>query len=104
MRAEMSTPITVPHRLSFHIAWISVVFGSLLVLPLVLCASWMAREINTAAINEQKSAVAANLRDMGRRTQLQQGVASARVDGVFYSTHGRFAWVPTGLAQWLSQQ
>ncbi|MDB5527688.1 MAG: Diguanylate cyclase protein [Devosia sp.] len=100
----MIPPTTAPHRLSFHIAWISLAFGSFLVLALVLCASWMAREIDTAALNEQKSAIATNVASMGQRIQLEQSTAADRTDGVFYSMHGRFAWVPNGLAQWISQQ
>ena len=100
----MSTPTTVQHRLSFHIVWISLAFGSFLVIALVLCATWMAREIDNAALNEQKNAIATSIERTGRRVQLDQNTAANRTDGVFYSTHGRFAWVPSGLAEWISQQ
>ncbi|WP_354041951.1 bifunctional diguanylate cyclase/phosphodiesterase [Devosia sp. UYZn731] len=64
----------------------------------------MAREIDSAALNEQKSAVTSNIEDTGQRIQLEQSTAANRADRVFYSTHGRFAWVPNGLAEWISRQ
>ncbi|MDB5614621.1 MAG: Diguanylate cyclase protein [Devosia sp.] len=100
----MSPPASAAHRVSFHIVWISVALGSLIAIALVLCASWMAREIDTAALNEQRSAVRTYIEDAGRRVQLDQSTAARRTDGVFYSTHGRFAWVPKGMADWISAE
>jgi diguanylate cyclase (GGDEF)-like protein len=100
----MSTPTSAAHRVSFHIVWISVALGSLIAIALVLCASWMAREIDTAALNEQRSAVRTYIENAGRRIQLDQSTAASRADGVFYSAHGRFAWVPKGMADWVSAE
>nr|WP_314262216.1 bifunctional diguanylate cyclase/phosphodiesterase [uncultured Devosia sp.] len=95
---------TAPHRVSFHIAWISLAFGALILIALVFCASWMAREIDGAALNEQKQAVAADIDELGRRVQLEQSTAANRKDGVFYSDHGVTAWVPKPMADWLSRE
>ena len=100
----MNPPATVQHRLSFHIVWMSLTVGSCLALALVFCAFWMAREIDAAALNEQKIAVAANIEDTARQIQLDQSTAANRTDGVFYSARGRFAWVPNELAEWTSRQ
>ncbi|MEO8683867.1 MAG: bifunctional diguanylate cyclase/phosphodiesterase [Devosia sp.] len=100
----MSPPATVQHRLSFHIVWMSLTFGSCLAVALVFCAFWMAREIDSAALNEQRIAVATHIEDTARQIQLEQSAAANRTNGVFYSAHGRFAWVPNGLAQWTSRQ
>ena len=100
MRVHMSNPAR--HRVSFHILWISIVLGSVLLVALVACVSWMSREIDAAAVNEQRSAIRTYLEDAGRRIQLDQSTAASRNDGVFYSTHGRYAWVPKGMAEWVS--
>ncbi|WEK03487.1 MAG: bifunctional diguanylate cyclase/phosphodiesterase [Candidatus Devosia phytovorans] len=64
----------------------------------------MAREMDGAALNEQKVAVTADIEDIGRRIQLEQGTASNRKDGVYYSDHGSAAWVPKTMAEWLSRE
>jgi len=98
------TKETTTQRVSFHIAWISFAFASFIAVALVLAASWMAREVDTAALNEQKAAVVSDLSNLGRRVQVEQSTASNRKDGVFYSDHSNSAWVPKTLAEWVSQE
>lgn len=95
---------TTTQRVSFHIAWMSFAFATLIAVALVLAASWMAREIDTAALNEQKAAVVSDLNDLGRRVQFEQSTAANRKDGVFYSEHGNSAWVPKTMAEWVSRE
>ena len=64
------TPGLIPYRLD------RPTLGSFLVITLVLCASWMAREIDNAALNEQKSAIATYIEDTGQRIQLEQSTAA----------------------------